>query len=478
MTTRETLAEKMTEPENPEEVSGSEIGVPGQYPFSGDRELINVREIDLARLEEMRNVDGQARALLRVLTLPLRRARMVVTPQEESEDSEDGSPEAEFVETVLTKPYHQGGMKYSMVQTIAFLGLALVDGFAVFEKVWRLVDGQVLLKKLAPRAAETCTFILDRNGGLEYVRQRVTWQGESKDVKIPAEKLLVWTCQHEENPWYGRGVMLPAYYHYDKKHRIYYAMHLAAQFYAVPGRLGKVPANWTEAEKMKFHSKISNLGMQAAITIEEGTEVEEFGGKGGMPDYIPMVDHHDSMMAKSILAQFLQLGTGTDTGSWALSTDQTDLFLVTLESILDEWANIFNMYVIPQLVDWNFGTGAYPTISFEPLNDRERVVIREMFQAVFSGQGVSNLTPDFLFNLEREAAEALGLEVDYDQLEEQLRTRQEMQMESEKAAIAEFKERQRNPGGVQDGGAGGSRSGSSSGGSSGRSGSSGGRSSS
>ena len=451
MTARE-LREKMVQPrESNGEVSGPELGVRGQLPFSStynEHELILTRDIDLDRLEEMRDRDGQARALLRVLTLPLRRATVAVTPQpafgqEEADLSADSTPgeeEAALVETVLTQPYHKGGMKHSLVEVLAHLGLGLAEGYVIFEKVWRLVDGKVLLKKLAPRSAPTCRFVLDEQGGLESVHQRVTWQGESLDVYIPAEKLLVWTCQAEENPWYGKGVLTPAFYHYDKKHKLYYCAHLASQFYAVPGRKGRVPESWTDKQVQQFHSQIANLGMTSAVTLKGmEADVEEFGGTGGMPNYIPMIDHHDAMMAKSILAQFLQLATGTGSGSWALSEDQTDLFMVSLETILQEWADMFNMYLIPQLIDWNFGSAAYPMMSFEPIGDREKTVLREVFQTVFSGG--NGLTEDFMFSLEERVAEDLALEVDYEALEEERERRKELQDKADNAAIAEMEAR-------------------------------------
>ena len=451
MTARD-LRERMVQPRESNgevmSVSGPEIGVRGDLPFSSaydDHELVLTRDIELDRLEEMRDRDGQARALLRVLTLPLRRATVAVTPQPPfgqggSESENAGEEEAALVETVLTQPYHKGGMKHSLVEVLSHLGLGLAEGYVIFEKVWRLVDGRVLLKKLAPRAAPTCRFVLDERGGLESVHQRVTWQGDSLDVYIPAEKVLVWTCQGEENPWYGKGVMTPAFYHYDKKHKLYYCAHLASQFYAVPGRKGRVPESWTDRQVQQFHSQIANLGMTSAVTLKGmEADVEEFGGTGGMPNYIPMIDHHDGMMAKSILAQFLQLATGTGTGSWALSSDQTDLFMLSLETILDEWADLFNMYLIPQLIDWNFGSGAYPRMSFEPIGDKEKTVLREVFQTVFSGG--SGLTEDFMFSLEERVADDLALEVDYEALEEERERRKELQDKADQAAIAEMESR-------------------------------------
>lgn len=431
MTTR---TDQLAEPAAP--VTFEEMGVPDQLPFSGGfgaQELVDVKDITVQELTTMRRKDGQARAIHRVLTLPLRQAPMSFVPSEEGSSS--GEEEAEFVTNALTKPYHMGGMSTSINQVFAHLGLALANGFSVFEKVWQVTeDGDFTYRKLAPRAAETVKFNLDNHGGLESVRQRVHWQGEMLDVVIPAEKLLVYTAQREENPWYGESYLLPAYYHYDKKHKLYYIAHLAAQFHAVPGRIGTYPAQASTTEKRAFREQLAKMGFNTAMTKPENWGIEEFGGGGSMPDYESLINHHDGMMAKSVLAHFIQLGTGSSSGSWALSSDQTDFFTIALETILDEWAEMFTFYAIPQLVDYNFNSAAYPTMNLGPLADSTKQVMEEVFKAI-SVAGSTNVTKDFMFELESKVAEELGLEIDYDALQDEFEAEKEMEQKASEAAL-------------------------------------------
>jgi len=413
-----------------------EMGVPDQYPFSGGfgaQELVDVKDITVDQLVTMRKRDGQARAIHRVLTYPLRQAPMTFIPNEG--DSGDGEEEALFVEQAFTQPAHKGGMSTSMTQVKAHLGLGLATGFSVFEKVWQITeDGRVTYRKLAPRAAETVKFNLDEHGGLESIRQRVHWQGEMLDVTIPSEKLLVYTAQAEENAWYGESMYLPAYYHYDKKHKLYYIAHLAAQFHAIPGRVGSYPQQAQKNEKDAFRKQLANFGMNTAMTKPQNWEIEEFGGNGTMPNYEGLINHHDGMMAKSVLAHFIQLGTGTSTGSWALSSDQTDFFTIALETILEEWSEMFTHYAIPQLVDANFNSRAYPTMSLGPLADSTKEVMQEVFTAL-STAGATNVTKDFIFELEAKVAEELGLEIDYDALQAEFEKEKEMEQAAAEAAL-------------------------------------------
>lgn len=414
----------------------SEIGVPDQLPFTGGfgaNELVDVKDITVQDITNMRKKDGQARAIHRVLTLPLRQAPMTFIPTEG--EGSDGTEEAEFVEKAFTQPLHMGGMSTSIEQTKAQLGLALADGFACFEKVWQVTaDGDITYRKFAPRAAETIKFNLDENGGLESVRQRVHWQGEMRDETIPADKLLIYTAQAEENPWYGESYLLPAYYHYDKKHKLYYIAHLASQFHAIPGRVGTFPAQASKGEKDAFRKQLAQFGFNTAMTKPTGWELEDFGGGGTMPDFEKLINHHDGMMAKSVLAHFIQLGTGSSSGSWALSSDQSDFFTIALETILTEWSEMFTFYAIPQLVDHNFRSRAYPKMNLGPLADSTKEVMNEVFKAI-STAGSTNVTKDFMFELEAKIADELGLEIDYDALEAEFEKEKEMEQKAAEAAL-------------------------------------------
>ncbi len=422
-----------------------ELGVLDDLPFSGGfgaQELVDAKEVTLQQIQQMRRKDGQARAIHRVLTLPLRTAALSVIPHGGPGDTSEGAgeEEAELVKMALTEPLSRGGMSTSINKVLAHMGMALADGFAVFEKVWQITqEGKFTLRKLAPRGAETVKFHLDENGGLKAVRQRVHWQGERIDVTIPSDKLLVYTAQHEENPWYGESYLLPAYYHYDKKHKLYYISHLAAQFHAIPGRIGTYPSQAAKGDRKAFREQLAKMGFNTAMTKPVGYEIEPFGGVGGMPDYEPMFNHHDAMMAKSVLAHFIQLGTGSSTGSWALSEDQTDFFTIALEAILAEWGEVFSFYVAPQLVDFNFTTKAYPEIKFGPLSDATREIMAEVFKSLMAASQ-TNVTPEFMFEIEQKIAEVLGLEIDYEALEEDFNRRKEMEEAASAAGLEAFKQ--------------------------------------
>lgn len=411
----------------PQAIDFTEVGVLDNLPFSGGfgtqaNQLLDPREITVQDIQKMYRTDGHIRSLYRILALPIRTLDPVFTPSEG--EGSDGEEEAAFVTAAFTKPPHQGGMTSSFGMVMRHMTKALMDGFAVFEKVWHVWDGRVVYRKLAPRAAETVKFLLDESGGLEAVRQQVHWQGRYKDVVIPARKLLVYTAQHEENPWYGESYLLPAYYHWDVKTKLRFISNLAHQIHAVPGRLGTYPEDATKPERTAFQRQLANFGFNTAMTMPERWKVEEFGGRGTMPDFKAMLDYEDTQAAKSVLAQFMQLGTGSNTGAWALSADQSDLFTMALQAVADEMAEIITFYAVPQLVDFNFGTFAYPVCSLGPLADATKQMMADVFKEI-ADAGSVNVTSEFLFELEAMVAEELGLQIDYAALREEMRARAE-----------------------------------------------------
>jgi hypothetical protein len=99
------------------------------------------------------------------------------------------------------------------------------------------------------------------------------------------------------------------------------------------------------------------------------------------------------MIVKSVLAQFLNLGTG-DVGSWALSRDHSQLFLMGLNSVAQWFADHINRYAIPQLCRLNFGEDFtdFPILTFADL----RLVLQREVLAEAIGRlvQVGILTPD------------------------------------------------------------------------------------
>lgn len=420
------------------EALGVEMGVDSSLPFSTpftavavqtkgkvQHDLNEVMREDgeehgptVKQLVTMRRMDGQARALYRLLTLPLRAA----LNNSEFVAEDDGEAEAEYIKNVFTAPPNQGGMTVTFQRFMSQLLSALFDGFSAFEKVFWIppkgpLEGKITLRKLAYRPSDTVTFVADKQGGYAGFRQRTHGAGgRTVDVYIDPEYSFYYAAQEEERKFYGVSFFQSAYYHYDKKIKLYFTAHMAAQRAAVGTRVGTVPGNASPAAKQEFRAALNNLIFAQSIMVPEGFEVD-VQNENSNYDFLGMVNHHNNAMSKSILAGFFDSDTGSgkdDSSLVNFAQPGDDMFVLMLRTLMDEIANQINHYIIPQLVDFNFNGGKYPKFTWGKLTDEQKAAISATFDKLASAQ---TITPEFIRALEQHQADEFGIDVDWEAVE-------------------------------------------------------------
>jgi hypothetical protein len=100
------------------------------------------------------------------------------------------------------------------------------------------------------------------------------------------------------------------------------------------------------------------------------------------------IEHHDVMIARSILAQFLNLG-GTNTGSYALSRDQSSFFLMALQATANQITDTMNAYAIKPLVDVNWGPQeVYPRLTYSKLEQRDLATYGNAIQKLLTSGAI------------------------------------------------------------------------------------------
>lgn len=436
-------AVKAKDPETPDvpasDELGFEIGVEGNLPFAApfdngltqkEKEKLQLREIlkgweeeegpTISQLVAMRRMDGQARALYRLLTLPLRAAlaKSTFIP------AEGGEEEAEFITSVFTLPPSQGGMSVTFSRFMSQLLQALFDGFAPFEQVYWMptfgpLKGKYTLRKLAYRQPNTITAVEDKDGHFQGFRQRAYVNGESIDVHIPKDRCFYYAAQEEEKKYYGVSFFQSAFYHYDKKIKMYYIAHLAAQRSAVGTRVGTFPLSATKNAKVEMARHLSNLAVAQWMMIPEGHKVEMLNDSGNF-QFLDYINHHNSQMSKSVLANFFDKDTGGGSGDAKLvsfGAPGDDMFVLMLRAIMDEIATAINHYVIPNLIDWNFDSGKYPTFQWAALTDEQKALVGQTFEQLATAGEGANVSDEFLREIEKKMADEMGLEIDWEEVE-------------------------------------------------------------
>jgi len=339
----------------------------------------------VAVYEKMRKSDARVKSSLLVCELPFRAAQWRIKAA--SEDKADIDI-AEFVEKNLFE-----GMSTTWDNTLHHILLMLPFGWMAFEKVWDIVDGQIVYRKLAPRLQKTLyKWEFDNNGSLTGMTQLV-WKNNSYDfVTIPAKKLLIFTNEKEGSNFEGTSVLRNAYKHWYIKDVLYRIDSIAAELNAIGIPTGTHPSNIETAAKTAFESSLRNMSAheQQYMRLPEGYTLDIKGVSGTVRDIMPSIDHHNKAIAESVLADFIDLGSG-DKGSFALSRDKSSFFLMALGAMGKNICDTTNQYAIKPLVDYNFNVKLYPRLEVLGLETRETMAYAK---AVTDLMGAGGITSD------------------------------------------------------------------------------------
>lgn len=400
-----------------------EIGVssfiPWQTPYKNVWEALRDEDITVRQLVAMRRTDGQARALYRLITLPIRAALKTATFVGE-EGVDGGDEEAMFIQRMFTLPSTGGGMQVPFGQFMAQLLMAIFDGFEAFEMVyWQPKEGPLksnwTLKKLAHRPSEQLTFLLDNNSEFYGLRQQTMYHDRQVDVVIPATDIIYYAANEEERPYYGMSYFNAAYKHWEAKFKLYVVAHIAAQRAAVGTRVGTMPQNPSKEEKLDFQRGLADLGIAQWMTVPENYKVESLKETTGF-DFLAYINHHNSQMSKSVLAAFFDdsQGTGGDASLVDFGRQSDALFLLMLQTIMGEIEEVINTKIIPRFIDWNFGSGKYPLFRFGTMTDEQKGALLDLFKALAAAGEASIVAPEMFRQMEKQISEEFGLEVDWE----------------------------------------------------------------
>lgn len=262
----------------------------------------------------------------------------------------------------------------------------LEDGFAVLEPVYELREWApkktnatanrrkyTMLRKLAPRPASTIQeFVYDDNGGpVEVVQQAINAKGDTKEVRIPIEKLIVFTFEKQGGDLEGESILRSAYPHWFYKEVLYKidAIQKERHGIGVP-EIVLLPGH-SRKDKEVAHELGKNLRTNETAHIVRTTmmEIGFAEVKGNLVDVLESANHHDNMIMKNVLVQFLNLGIEGSGGGRATGATAADMFLKSMRYVANTICDYFNQYLIPNLVAYNFQTDQFPKMKVRNIGE-------------------------------------------------------------------------------------------------------------
>jgi hypothetical protein len=388
---------------------------------------------------EMLRVDGTARSVETALSMPLRQAnKTIVEP-----DKDQG--QTEFIREALECSYVDGGMETSLDLVIAQMTFAMASRKTYHEKVFtRNKDNRTVYKRLSWRPPGSCELIRTRkHGHFVGFRQYQDWQTGDADpngyVEIPKERALVYIHGQHRDPQYGVSDLDVTYWVYQLKQKLLFLWTTFCGNQALPKVIayGQDPtAAENNARKLAGLRSSGVLGMSRQNPEEKLWEILDTAGQGAGA-YRDLVQYLDGQCSRSVMAGWLDLTTSASQGhgSYALSSDQSGIFLASRYAVAKEIADEVTKQLIAPLVWLNFGPDAkVPRLVFEKISTDQAAKAMQMLQQLGSAQNM-NVPAGFIDLLMERVAQYLDL--DDEKLGKVIRERQEQARKERLAKEAE-----------------------------------------
>lgn len=394
-----------------------EIGVDGDLLFTGfDNEEKRADRLSIKDYRKMRDNDATVDSFFNIIKYVILSANSSVRADKDDESES----QAEFVRRSMFSPPHRGGMStpFSLVleQTLE----AIYEGFALFERVYKVDEnGKLVIDKMARRDSTTLTLIRDDTGGYGGARQRAQFGDRTVDVTLPAYKTFLFTYGKATSYLYGRSAFRPIWRNYDKKQKLEYLDSVAIQNAAIKPKLlrrlldatGTKPAD--KVARSKALRSLSTLGdLKSAMLIPAGYDVKELEG-GNNSGINESIERQNSEMAREFFANFMLLGTqgkSSNVGSYSLSTNQSDIFMIGLRGLMKLIEEHIDQYWIADIIDLNFPYGQryYPEFRFDDLTSDMMDFLRTIFTKLVEKDKVSDGTAKEIEDLVKQR---LGVDV-------------------------------------------------------------------
>lgn len=326
--------------------------------------------------------DAKAQTLESVLALPIRQAPFYLHQRRSRKEVYDR------IHRILFDPANNGGMTTPMNLVVAQMCNAFVYKKAFFEKVWTadIIDGKsvgVKYKKVAWRPPDTCAIERDPDtGAFMGFRQIPVRMDNTEEKKFGPHRSFVYIHGTHRDPMEGVSDLHVTRWCYETKQKIRFLWYQFLEGQALPKTIVKAD---DETEASQAAKKIIGLRSGGVVGLSSRISADPLESSGrGAAEFKAAMQWLDSEASSSVLAGFTDLGAmaAGGTGSFALSKDQTDFFLMSREAEKKEMQDYINQYLVADLVRWNFGPHEpAPIFEFGPINQDDANSAISLLQA-------------------------------------------------------------------------------------------------
>ncbi len=392
----------------------SEIGRIGQKRYGGHfyeeflTELRGKRGIETYR--EMSENDDTIGAILYSIEMLIRQATWSVAP---GGDSQKDREAAEFVESCMYD------MQETWTDTISEVLSFLTYGWSFHEIVYKrrmgssrnprlnskYTDGLIGWRKLPIRAQETLyQWEYDQEDNLLGITQMPP--PDYGLITIPIEKGMLFRTKNRKGNPEGRSILRNAYrsWYFKKRIQEIEGIGIERDLAGLPVFTAPEGLNiWDEDDQDMVRIRNGMEAMVKNVRVDEmagivkpfGYEFELLSSGGSKSfDTNSIITRYNTAIAMTVLADFIFLGH-EQVGSFALSSDKTQLFSMAIGAYLDIICETFNSQAIKKLIDINGehfrGITDYPELQH---GDIENADIQKLASFIRDLSGVGAIIPD------------------------------------------------------------------------------------
>jgi phage gp29-like protein len=249
----------------------------------------------------------------------------------------------EFVQLAFSKIKSFSWILYQMLS-------AIPCGFSITEIVWMydILLGKIVIDDLKPRYQDK--FIYDTDYNLKLITKE-----QPTGMLLPEKKFLEFAYMSEYGNKYGQAVYQKVYwYWFFKKHSTKFWAIFTERF-ASPIVKVKMPKNANLADLEAIESFMANIKSATGVKVPEEFVVDllEAERTGSVDSYEKFLEFLNRGMSIAILGQTLT-SSAEQSGSLAMAKVHNMVRQDILKSDITFVENLFNDYLIPWLVDYNF----------------------------------------------------------------------------------------------------------------------------
>ncbi len=325
----------------------------------------------------------------------------------EVDDGDEQREEIARVLTYLLKCKLQGSIG-GLIKTLCIT--SKVYGFAPVEKLYgpKTYEGKTywMLRAYKLREPQSFSVVNDQYGNVQGYIQRTD---DGRELPIDPRRMLWYVHQPEQDADYGRSALVAAYIHWWSKKNILpmrniYIERVAGGFISVQTKEGDVTKlrskdgiSMTKEQKAALDNLVLNSQTSMGVVLPPGYELVM-----EVPGDTQAFDNAEMSCNKGIARALLQpnlLGFAEqgDYGSRGQSSTQFDAWSLLLDMECNDIANLFNESVIPELVEWNWGSDVEPPkFCFDPLSAEKRKEIAAAWSDAVQKGSVRNTYQDEL----------------------------------------------------------------------------------